>query len=149
VPDDEVLEQLAVNDNPMKVSDVTALVRLFMDMLAGTKKDILDEYQRAWKQHAEQHNQSYEQARVDSERAHKELRSEIVSVREDLNEHLELATHRWQKEDEEDFVFDARVQPLKAVAWWLGKHWRDIVILLVGLLAILGFSTEWLSQFAN
>lgn len=41
-----------------------------------------------------------------------------------------------QREHEKQLVVDARIRPIRGSIAWLWLHWRDIVLLLIGLIAL-------------
>lgn len=124
----------------MSARDVTELVKLFVSMLHETKNDLLAAMSAnslaahdRWTRHEAEHAQLMEQWRCELE----ELSTKFTA-------HEEVALARWKEQDHEEEVFDARVEPLKAGWAWIRKHWRDLLIVMLGLLALLGFSTQTL-----
>lgn len=118
----------------MSARDVTALVHLFVSMLQEVKKDLLSALennsrgaQERWEKHEKEH----------------------ADLAERLDCHIEEAQKRWKADDQEEERFDARVEPIKAFLQWLRYNWKDILLLIIGLLALIGFSTETLERLVQ
>jgi hypothetical protein len=114
--------------------DVTALVSLFTTMLSSTRADILEQIGKNsaaavghWQHHEEEH---------------KELIKQLNIHLEEAAVHFKVYDGHLAKEHNEQVAFDARVQPVKAIAVWLTNHWKDLAILLIAVAGMLGFIAE-------
>jgi hypothetical protein len=59
---------------------------------------------------------------------------------------LKVDTHLAEEHDEE-VRNDARVKPLKTGLNWFVFHWRDIVLFIIGFVALLGFLGDALLHY--
>jgi hypothetical protein len=114
-------------DGSMPARDVTSLVTLFVSMLAQTKGEIL---------HALTVNSDAASARWAAHE--REVAGHLARLD---NLEIAVAAHL-AKEERADLVMDARVRPLRFIGGRLVAHWRDIVILVVALLTLVGIGTE-------
>jgi hypothetical protein len=75
---------------------------------------------------------------------------EHAKEREDLcqrwESHIAEAERRWLIEDQENVKFDARVQPVRATIQWVWSYRKDIIIIILAVLTLLGLSSTWLPQ---
>ena len=63
----------------------------------------------------------------------------FVALETTLGLHLDEAKNR-------KLVAEARTRPIRSSAGWLWDHWRDVVLLLVGLFALVSAITEVLAK---
>lgn len=129
VPDSELPRDIA---SSMSARDVTSLVTLFVTMLASAKAEILmamnENSNRAgerWGQHEKEH-------------ADQLRRLEVIESA--LKQHLDA-------EARDMLVMEARVRPFKVLGTTVALHWRDIVILVLGVLTLLGIGSDLVNHW--
>lgn len=129
----------------MAVPEVMSLITLFTNLLQAMEHRILsrmDESSLAaaarWKLHDEELERNRIAITARFERNEKAMR--------ELEEALE---NLLQREHDEDLVVEARVRPVKTVFGWLWAHWRDLVLLFIGLVAAATFLLDWLTHLVD
>jgi ferric-dicitrate binding protein FerR (iron transport regulator) len=115
------------DDGSMSARDVTSLVTLFVTMLASTKAEIIAAMD-ANSHRAAERWQTHE-------REHASTLGRLADLERELHAHLD-------KEERDDLIMDARIRPLRTLGHRAVLHWRDIVIFLFALLALLGVGTD-------
>jgi hypothetical protein len=108
-----------------------SVLHLFEVMLLAMERrlvDKMDENTRGaverWGKHESEHA------------AHNEAMVErFARLEADLTTHLDEARTR-------KLVTEARSKPLRTTATWLWDHWRDVVLLAIGLFALIAAITE-------
>lgn len=63
-----------------------------------------------------------------------------------LDQHIQVANAHWAKEERDDIATEARIKPLKGMAGWLWRNWRDILIIGIGLMAFAAAWGEWVGK---
>lgn len=126
----------------LSARDVTSLVQLFNVMLNAMEGRIvrkIDDYahseSRRWEEHAadvQRLTESWTTRAI-------AIETTIADLERRLDDHLD-------KEHDEEVRADARIRPVKTVAEWFVFHWRDLVILGIGIIALLGFLGDTLSH---
>jgi hypothetical protein len=58
-----------------------------------------------------------------------------------LHEHTVIDTHL-REVHEDELVVQARVRPVRNTFVWLADHWRDVVLLAIGLVALATLITD-------
>jgi hypothetical protein len=66
----------------------------------------------------------------------------VNALRRDLDVHLD-------ERQRDEIRWDSRVEPLRTSGMWLGRHWRDLILMILGVLAVLGFSSDTLHQLLS
>ena len=112
--------------------DVTALMSLINSMLQAMEFRILqrlDLNSAAATERWAKHDAELEQntRRVVARFEQLELALEATNV---------LVLEHHQREHEKQIVMDARVRPIRGSIKWLWGHWRDVVLLTIGLIAL-------------
>ena len=146
----DAAEHISVTSTPTGVGgtsvlDVTALIAIFGNMLDRTERNILARLDansqgaaERWRLHDEQLARD-RKAVIDRFTAHEDRINGIDAA---MQEHHRLA-------HEEQIATDARVKPVKTVAEWVWANWRTVLLLVVAILAVLGFAGDTASRILN
>ena len=119
--DESVTSAASLHDvKAMPASDVTSLVTLFSTMLTQAKGEILAAMATNSENAAARWTTHEREVAKDVER--------LARVEMLLQQHLD-------EQVLDDAVMSARIAPVKTTAQWVGAHWKDLVILLVGVAA--------------
>jgi hypothetical protein len=117
-------------DHPMTATDLSLLSLLLQQMtlmegrIVRQMTESSDAAKVRWKAHDEQHDEWEKALRALSHR---------------LDDHL-------KKEEENDLIFDARVQPVKRLGLWFTREWRTVAIVV---LLVSDFVWQFLSNFGH
>lgn len=123
-------------------ADVTALVTLFSNMLHAMEGRLIakmDDNSRLAIERWAKHD-------LDSERIQNAWTEKFIGLEKRLDDHLVIANAHFTKERDEDLVSEARVKPVLTAVQYLAKNWRTILLVIVSIIAILGFSGETLNK---
>lgn len=115
----------------MTASEVTSLVNLFNGMLLAMEGRLtakMDDNARAATERWAKHD-------YDAQVTLASWSDRFLKLEEALDRHL-------RQEEDEDLIVAARIKPVKTTIQYLASNWRTILLLIVSLLAILGFSTR-------
>ncbi len=127
--------------------DLIHLLTLFTSLLHQTEVRIIEGMRHATGQIGE--DLATNSAAAKERWAKHEL--EHAKERQDLCDrwetHIAEAERRWRIEDQEEVKFDARVQPVRAAIQWVWGSRKDIIIILLGILTVMGISANWLQIF--
>jgi hypothetical protein len=63
-----------------------------------------------------------------------------------LDEHIQVANLHWAKDEREEIANEARIKPIKGIAGWLWRNWRDLLIIAIGLMAFAAAWGEWFGR---
>jgi hypothetical protein len=124
------------------VVEVTSLVNLFNTMLVAMEGRIsakIEATARAADERWRLHDQELERNRTTVVERFVKLETALGLLRKDVDEHH-------AREHDEDIAMEARVKPVKSAMGWLWSHWRDLVLLGIGLIAFLTFALDWLTH---
>lgn len=137
----------------LSVSDVMGLVRLFNDSLLAMETRLgakMDDNSRAASDRWTKHDRDNERVLADIEKRFAKMEAEFckqtASIAGDLKAHVAVAQERWDKEHDEELILDARLTPVKGAFAYLRRNWKTILLVIVSILAVLGFSV---STFQN
>jgi len=137
----------------LSVSDVMGLVRLFNDSLLAMEARLgakMDDNSQAASDRWIKHDRDSERVLADIEKRFNKMETELckqtADIAADLKTHIAIADAHWQKEHDEEIAFDARLTPVKGAVGYLRHNWKNILLAVVTILAILGFSV---STFRN
>ena len=126
----------------VSAAGVTSLVALFQTMLLATEKRILDamaENSHAaadrWKKHDDE-----------LERNTQRVTERFVALDARLQTTADALAAHLDAERVEDIRMDARIRPIRGSIAWLWIHWRDVVLLTIGLIALGTFLIDALSH---
>lgn len=81
------------------------------------------------------------------ERNRTTVTSKFLKIEAQLDAHIKIANDRWAKEHDDDVRMDARVRPVQIGVAWAVNHWKDIVILLVGIVGLLAIAADVVSRY--
>jgi hypothetical protein len=137
---EDVTPALVVPPHPVALSpsEITGLIGLFQTMLDRTERNILDRLDdnskgasARWRKHDDELevNRGLIVARFEA------LEAAIATTSKALEALLD-------REHDDDVRMDARIRPLRGSISWLWVHWRDIVLLLIGMVALGTFMVE-------
>lgn len=140
---DEEPTQATESGGTMSVTEVTGLVQLFNNSLLAMEGRLIakmDENSRRASERWAKHDLELEANTKRIVARFEKVEASITLIEKSLKEHLD-------KEHDDELVVQARVKPITTVAGYIAKNWRTILLLIVSVLAILGFSGETLQTF--
>jgi len=74
----------------------------------------------------------------------KRVVARFLLIEKSLDEHMVIANAHFGREHDAELVSRERQRPVRLTAAWLGANWKDLVILAVGVLVVLGIlGIEW------
>jgi anti-sigma-K factor RskA len=129
----------AVSPPTLSAAEVTALVGLFQGMLMGTESRILAAMADNSRAAAERWAKHDAELAANTERVTKrfaELDSRLETTAAALKSYLD-------REHDDDIRMDARIRPIRGSIGWLWAHWRDVVLLTIGLIALGTFLVDF------
>jgi hypothetical protein len=118
--------------------EVTNLVNLFQTMLLAMEQRLvakMDDNSRMASERWAAHDRDFETSTRLAAARMEEIEKSILTVETSLNAHL-------KRERDEDIRMDARIRPITGSLSWLWLHWRDIVLLVIGIIAAGTFIVE-------
>jgi hypothetical protein len=131
-----------MNDVPPPIlgnGDVTALMSLINSMLQAMEFRILQRLDlnsqaatERWAKHDAELAENTKRVVDRFERLELALEATNVSVRD-----------HHQREHERQIVTDARIRPIRGSISWLWLHWRDVVLLIIGMIALGTFLVDF------
>lgn len=138
--DEDVTPALVIPPHPVALSpsEITSLIGLFQVMLDRTERNILDRLDdnskgasARWRKHDEElaTNRGLIVDRFER------VEAAIATTSKALEAVLD-------RDHDDDVRMDARIRPLRGTLGWLWAHWRDLVLLLIGLIALGTFMVE-------
>lgn len=140
----------------MSVSEVMGLVRLFNDSLLAMEARLgakMDDNSRIASERWTKHDREFERALADVEKRFSKLETAMenrfCAVEKALQAHIVIAQERWDKEHDEDLILDARLTPVKGAIAYFRRNWKTILLVIMSILAVLGFSSETLRNLAG
>ena len=124
-------------------AEITGLIGLFQTMLDRTERNILDRLEfnsrgaaDRWRKHDDELTANT--ARVVARFEKVEASIDVTSKA--LQAHLD-------REHEDDIRMDARVRPVQIGVAWAAGHWKDIAILLVGIIGLFAVAADIASRY--
>lgn len=142
VTDDELTPALAAIVPPQPVvltsAEITGLIGLFQTMLDRTERNILDRLDGNAKSATARWVKHDDDARAAAARTD----ARFVKIEEALDTTVNTLQAYLDREHDEDVRMDARIRPLRGSIGWLWNQRRDIVIVLIGLVALGTFLVE-------
>lgn len=130
------------NGGSMTVTEVTGLVQLFNNQLLAMEGRLvlkIDEAASAqadrWTSHDVWVNEN--SRKVDAR--FEKIEAAMLITEKALEAHLD-------REHDEQIAIDARVKPVKTAVGFLWEHWRDLVLLGIGLFAFLTFMAQFIDR---
>lgn len=74
----------------------------------------------------------------------KRVVARFLLIEKSLDEHMVIANDHFAREHDSVLVSAARQRPVRLTVAWLAANWKDLVILAVGILVVLGIlGIEW------
>ena len=147
----ELTDSTLPSNGSMTVTEVTGLVQLFNNQLLAMEGRLvakMDDNSRMASERWVKHDHDRERILEDIEKRFGKLESEMckqtAALAEDLKAHIAIADAYWTKEHEAEIALDARLTPVKGLIGYVRTNWKTILLLIVSLLAILGFSANTL-----
>jgi hypothetical protein len=122
----------------MSVTEVTGLVNLFNGMLMAMEGRLIakmDDNSRLASANWIRHDQDLAANTKRIVDRFEKIEASLLKVETCLQVHLD-------QEHEDRIANEARVKPVIMSVQWLTKNWRTILLFIVAMLAILGFSGE-------
>jgi hypothetical protein len=139
--------------NSMTVTEVTGLVQLFNNQLLAMEGRLsakMDDNSRMASERWVKHDHDSERILGDIEKRFVNLETEFCKqtslIAEDLKAHVAIADAHWKKEHDAEVALDARLTPVKGLIGYVRSNWKTILLLIVSVLAILGFSATTLEN---
>lgn len=126
----------------MTVSEVTGLVNLFNSQLAlmeGRLVNKMDDNSRLASERWVKHDAELDKNTKRIVARFESIEGSILVIERTLNDHLD-------KEHDDEVAMEARVRPVKSVAGWFWRNWRDLLLLFIGLVAAGTFFLDWLTH---
>jgi len=127
----------------MTASEVATLVSLFQTMLDRTERNILDRLDEnsrganaRWTKHDEELDRNREA-----------IAGKFLAMEKRLDDHLVIANAHFTREHDDDLVMQARVRPVQIGVAWAANHWKDIVILSVGVVGLFAVAADIASRY--
>lgn len=121
-----------VTDQRWTGSDVLGIITVFERMLLAMEARLvakMDDNSQAAAERWARHDRELEASTARMEERFQKVEHNLLTVETLLEGHL-------QKDREEDLVSAARVAPVKTTFTWLWSHWRDLVLVAIGLIAL-------------
>lgn len=125
----------------MTAGDVTALITVFQAMLDRSERRIIERL--------DQNSAGASERWTLHEKEHGAIDTRMAQGEAILTEHIAKSMAFYEKYHAEEIAEEARLQPFKLSVQWLWANWRTILLLMVALVAILGFSGETLDRLAH
>ena len=133
-------DEAQANGNVLTATDVTAIVGLMSGMLDRMESRIiarLDDNSRLASERWSKHDAELTANTARVIKRFETIEGELLTVSNCLKGHLD-------REHDEDVATDARLRPIKGIGGWFVANWKDVLILIVGALVILGvLGVEW------
>ena len=121
-------------------TEVTALIALIDTRLGRTEDRIIARLD------ANSTGATERWVKHDAELAENVLRTtnRFLLIERALDDHIQIANAHFGREHDAVLVSAARQRPVRLTISWLAANWKDLVILAVGVLVVLGIlGIEW------
>lgn len=136
------------------IGEAASMIAAVATLVAGSTATImarLDENSRAaadrWKLHDDELSRNRIAITAKFEKVEKELQVEIEILEKELAAHLVVANAHFAREHDDDLVMQARVRPVQIGLQWAVNHWKDIVILVIGVLGLMAVTADVVSRY--
>jgi len=74
----------------------------------------------------------------------KRVVARFLLIEKSLDDHIQIANDHFAREHDATITSAARQRPVRLTVAWLAANWKDLVILAVGILVVLGIlGIEW------
>lgn len=130
-----------VHVGQMSAADVTALITVFQNMLDRSERRIIERL--------DQNSAGASERWALHEREHGAIDTRMAQGEAILTEHIAKSMAFYEKYHAEEIREAARLEPFKLSLAWVWANWRTILLLIVALVAILGFSGETLDRLSH
>ena len=121
-------------------TEVTALIALIDTRLGRTEDRIISRLD------ANSSGATERWAKHDLELAEntKRVVARFLLIEKSLDDHIVIANDHFAREHDATITSAARQRPVRLTVAWLAANWKDLVILAVGILVVLGIlGIEW------
>jgi hypothetical protein len=122
----------------LTASEITGLIGLFQTMLDKTEGRILD----AMAGNSERATERWAKHDAELERNTKRVTDRFAQIDARLQTTVDTLQAHLDREHDDDIRMDARIRPIRGSLAWLWAHWRDVVLLMIGLIALGTFAVE-------
>lgn len=133
--------------------NVLELIRMFNDSLHAMEARLgakMDDNSRIASERWIKHDHDAERIMMDIEnrfvKIEANMETRTCEIQKALEVHIAEARERWQREHDEEVAFDARLTPVKGIIGYVQHNWKTILLLIMSVLAILGFSSDTLQR---
>lgn len=132
----------SIRDIAWTGSDAIGLLNVFEHMLLAMERRLVEKMDSNSKQAAERwerHDKESDRTLQAIEDRFEKVQATIKTIGDSLEAHLE-------KERREQEVSEARTEPIFKVVGYVTRHWRTILLFIVAMLGIMGFTGETLNK---
>ena len=122
----------------LTASEITGLIGLFQTMLDAMEGRIIERLDANSRGASDRWRKHDEELAANTKRVverFEKVEAAIATTTKVLQAHLD-------REHEEDVRMDARIRPIRGTVGWLWAHWRDVVLLIIGVIAAGTFIVE-------
>jgi len=149
-------DELPVSNGTMSVTEVTGLVQLFNNQLLameGRLSSKMDDNSRMASERWVKHDHDSERILADIEKRFIKMETEMckqtAAIAAELKAHIAVADAYWAKEHEAEIALNARLTPVKGAVAYFRRNWKTILLVIVSILAVLGFSVNTLETILS
>ena len=139
---------------PTSVAEATGLIAAVATLISSSTSTImarLDALERGettrWRLHDEELERNRATITEKFEKIETELAAEIVRVEQALETHLKIANIHFAREHDDDLVMQGRVRPIKTGVAWIVANYKNIVILLIGILGFVAVAADIAARY--
>ena len=129
--------------NGAGVADAAALIAAVATLVSGSTQTImarLDENARGATERWRLHDEELSRNRAS-------ITAKFLKIETALDDHTTVANAHFAREHDDDLVMQARVRPVQIGVAWAANHWKDIVILGVGLVGLFAVAADILARY--
>lgn len=130
-------------NHQMTITEVTALVQLFNSQLLEVERRLgekMDGNSAAAAERWARHDAELQTNTARIVARFEKIEEAMLTVEKALEQHLD-------GHHDEDLVMDARLRPVRSGAQWLIANYKNIAILLIGLLGFFAVAADILSRY--
>jgi hypothetical protein len=117
------------------IDAVATLVHSFAAMVSAMKADLI----REMTANADAGKERWQRMEREIQRYQESTDKRIEILESSVHEHH-------SKEERREIARNAQVQPVRRTFAWLWDHWRDVVLLLIGVFAAATFAAEFVAR---
>lgn len=122
----------------LTASEITGLIGLFQTMLDKTEANIV----KVMEGNSERATERWAKHDLELAANTKRVTDRFAAIDARLQLTADALQAHLDREHEEDIRMDARIRPIRGGLGWLWAHWRDIVLLVIGVIAAGTFVVE-------